>query len=90
MVKKTSDGKGADATEVRGDGGKIGTGIKIWRKVALDDAIFAGGASVYKNGARGNDITRYQPRCTRGAYDYIKIFELCQVATAMEEGDIVV
>lgn len=46
MVKETSDGEGADATEFGGDGGEICAGADAVRDVAFKNAVFAGSASV--------------------------------------------
>lgn len=57
MIKKTSDGEGADTAFLRGDGGEVGASIEVRGEVAFDNAIFASGASIYKNGAGRNKVT---------------------------------
>ena len=66
VVEKASDGEGADATYYWSDGGEIFSGIEFGGEIAFYYPIFAGSASIYKSGARGNEITRYQPRYARG------------------------
>ena len=66
VVEKTSDGEGADAAYCGSDGGEIFSDIEFGGEIAFYHPIFAGGTSIYKSGARGNEITRYQPRYTRG------------------------
>ena len=89
MIKKAGDSKWTDSANNWGNGGKVGAGIENWAKIAFDDAIFAGGASIYKSGAWGDKIIRNQPRNTRGTDYYIKVLKLCQVATAVEQSNIV-
>ena len=58
VVKEAGDGEGADTALWWGDGGEVGSLAKLGREVAFNDAFFAGGASVYKNGTRADHIVR--------------------------------
>ena len=57
MVKKTSDGERADTTFLRSDGGEVCARIEVRGEVAFNNAVFASGASIYKNGAGRNKVT---------------------------------
>lgn len=59
MIEKTSDSEGTNTAFYWSDGGEIFSGIEFGGEVALYYPVFAGGASIYKSGARGNEITRY-------------------------------
>ena len=89
VVEETGDGERADSADDWSDGGEVGARVELGGEVAFNDAVFAGGASIYKSGARGNKIARNQPRSTRCTYYYIKVLKVCQVATAVEQGNIV-
>ena len=90
MVKEASDGERANSASSRSDGGKICAGVDIWLKVAFDNAVFAGCASIDKSGAGGDNSTRNQPRNARGAYYYIKVLKVCQVIAAVEKCYVVI
>ena len=90
VVEEASDGKGADATSYRGDGGEVLAFADFRGEVAFDDAIFAGSASVDKNGAGADAIIRNQAGDAGCAYDYIKVLKICQVVAAVKEGDVVI
>ena len=59
VIEKASDGKGTNAAYYWSDSGEIFSGIEFGGEIAFYYPIFAGGASIYKSGARGNKITRY-------------------------------
>ena len=59
MIEKASDSEGANTAYYWGDGGEVFSGIEFGGEVTFYYPIFAGSASIYKSGARGNEITRY-------------------------------
>lgn len=59
VVEKASDSEGANTAHYWSDGGEIFSGIESGGEVAFYYSIFAGSASIYKSGVRGNEITRY-------------------------------
>ena len=89
MVKKAGDSERANSTGGWGDGGEVFSSVEFRGKVAFDDAVFTGRTGIYKSGAGGNEITRYQPWYARGTYDYIKLLKFCQVVALMKESDII-
>jgi len=50
MVEEAGDGEGADAASGGGDGGEVGATMDVVGDIAFQDAVFAGGAGVDKNG----------------------------------------
>ena len=90
MVEKTGDGKGTDAADYRGDSSEVGAFMNLGREIAFDNTLFAGSASIYKNGAGFDHRINNQPRNARGSDDYIILVKLCQVGVAMKEGDVVI
>ena len=89
MVEKAGDGKRADAASDGGDGGEVLAFADCGGDVAFENAVFAGGAGIYKNGAWTDHRIRNQTGNAGSAYDYIKVLEFCQVVTTVEEGNIV-
>ena len=58
VVEKAGDGERADSADDWRDGGEVGARVELGGEIAFDDAVFAGGASIYKSGAWGNKIAR--------------------------------
>ena len=89
VVEKAGDSERADTAGGWGDGGEVFSSVEFRGKVTFDDAVFTGRTGIYKSGAGGNEITRYQPWYARGTYDYIKLLKFCQVVALMKESDII-
>ena len=90
VVEKAGDSERADTAGGWGDGGEVFSSVEFRGKVAFYYSVFWRSAGIYKSGARGDEITRNQPRNARGTDNYIKLLKVCQVAATVKEGDVVV
>ena len=89
VFEEDGDGKRADATEDRSNGGKIGARADSVVEVTDKMAVFGGGAGIHENSTRRYKIGGKETGLTGSRDDKVKIRQNGEVAIMAKNGNII-